>query len=57
MNKKMNSNTSVLIQERGQPVWTVSKNLTIFSLTTLFWAIVLNEQWQINNPYKKKPKS
>ena len=56
MNKKMNNNsmrnmyknnTSVLIQERAR--LNVSKNLTIYSLTVVFWANVMNEQWQINN--------
>ena len=58
MNEKMNSNsmrnmyklknnTSVLIQERAR--LNVSKNLTICSLMVVFWANVMNEQWQINN--------
>ena len=58
MNEKMNSNsmrnmyklknnTSVLIQERVR--LNVSKNLTICSLMVVFWANVMNEQWQINN--------
>ena len=55
-NEKMNSNsmrnmyknnTSVLIQERAR--LNVSKNLTICSLMVVFWANVMNEQWQINN--------
>ena len=40
-------NTSVLIQERAR--LNVSKNLTICSLMVVFWANVMNEQWQINN--------
>ena len=56
MNAKMNSNSmrnmyknnsSVLIQERAR--LSVSKNLTICSLMVVFWASVMNEQWQINN--------
>ena len=56
MNEKTNSNsmrnmyknnTSFLIQERAR--LNVSKNLTIFSLMVVFWANVMNEQWQINN--------
>ena len=56
MNEKMNSNsmrnmyknnTSVLIQERTR--LNVSENLTICSLMAVFWANVMNEQWQINN--------
>ena len=56
MNEEMNSNsmrnmyknnTSVLIQERAR--LNVSKNLTICSLMVVFWANVMNEQWQINN--------
>ena len=56
MNEKINSismgnmyknNTSVLIQERAR--LNVSKNLTICSLMVVFWANVMNEQWQINN--------
>ena len=56
MNEKMNSNsmrnmyknnTSVLIQERA--CLNVSKNRTICSLMIVFWANVMNEQWQINN--------
>ena len=57
MNEKINisnlmgnmykNNTSVLIQERAR--LNVSKNLTICSLMVVFWANVMNEQWQINN--------
>ena len=56
MNDKTNSNsmrnmyknnTSFLIQERAR--LNVSKNLTICSLMVVFWANVMNEQWQINN--------
>ena len=56
MNEKINSNSmrnvykknsSVLIQERA--CLNVSKNLTICSLVVVFWANVMNEQWQINN--------
>ena len=56
MNEKINSismrnmyknNPSVLIQERAR--LNVSKNLTICSLMVVFWANVMNEQWQINN--------
>ena len=56
MNEKTNSNsmrnvyknnTSFLIQERAR--LNVSKNLTICSLMVVFWAYVMNEQWQINN--------
>ena len=31
-----------LIQERGGALWSVSKNLTV-----VFWANIMNEQWQI----------
>ena len=41
------NNTSVLIQERA--CLNVSKTLTICSLMVVFWANVMNEQWQINN--------
>ena len=41
------NNTSVLIQERTR--LNVSKNLTICRLMVVFWANVMNEQWQINN--------
>ena len=56
MNEKTNSNsmrimyknnTSFLIQGRAR--LNVSKNLTICSLMVVFWANVMNEQWQINN--------
>ena len=56
MNEKTNSssmrimhktNTSFLVQERAR--LNVSKNLTICSLMVVFWANVMNEQWQINN--------
>ena len=43
------NNTSVLIQERRVAVWTAAKNLTICDLPIVFWANVMNEQWQINN--------
>ena len=41
------NNTSFLIQERARR--NVSKNLTMCSLMVVFWANVVNEQWQINN--------
>ena len=56
MNEKMNSNSmrnmyknnaSVLIQERFR--LNVSQNLAISSSMVVFWANVMNEQWQINN--------
>ena len=56
MNEKINSismrnmyknNTSVLIQERAR--LNVSKNLTICNLMVVFWANVMNDQWQMNN--------
>ena len=56
MNEKMNSysmrnmyknNASVLIQERFR--LNVSQNLAISSSMVVFWANVMNEQWQINN--------
>ena len=48
MNQKMyKNNTSVLFQERAS--LNVSKTLTICSLMVVFWANVMNEQWQINN--------
>ena len=56
MNEKMNSNsmpnmyknnTSVLIQEKAR--LNVSKNLTICIPMVVFWANVMNEQWQISN--------
>ena len=56
MNEKMNSNSmrnvyknnaSVLIQERFR--LNVSQNLAISSSMVVFWANVVNEQWQINN--------
>ena len=43
------NNTSFLIKKGEKPVWSVSKNLTICSLTIVFWANVMNEQWQVNN--------
>ena len=55
MNEKMNSNSmrnmyknnaSVLIQERFR--LNVSQNLAISSSMVVFWANVMNEQWQIN---------
>ena len=47
MRNMYKNNTSVLIQERAR--LNVSKNLTICSLMVIFWANVINEQWQINN--------
>ena len=48
------NNTSVLIKKWEKPVWSVSKNLTICSLMIVFWANVMNEQWQINNLISRK---
>ena len=47
MRNMYKNNTSFLIQERAR--LNVSKNLTICSLMVVFWANVMNEQWQINN--------
>ena len=44
-----NKTLVLIIQEWGVAVWSVSKNLTICRLTIVFWANVMNEQWQINN--------
>ena len=44
-----NKTLVLIIQEWGVAVWSVSKNLTICRLTIVFWANVMNEQWQMNN--------
>ena len=44
-----NKTLVLIIQEWGVAVWSVSKYLTICRLTIVFWANVINEQWQMNN--------
>ena len=47
MRNMYKNNASVLIQERFR--LNVSQNLAISSSMVVFWANVMNEQWQINN--------
>ena len=48
-NGRCTKTTLSLIQEWEKHVWSVSKNLTICSLTSVFGANGLNEQSVINN--------